>query len=157
METSKVMGCFSLTTNLDGGNGCIAYLPSRITSKVYLAKVFLKFASIHLTCNWSPLLPTVVGRQRIICDPLEYNILQPPTGMSCSEYMGPYIQAVGGYLLNPSANSSCTYCAGDTTDRYLSQTHNIFYDHHWRDLGFLIIYIVFNVSPFNDCTRVVDA
>ena len=62
--------------------------------------------------------------------------------------MNQYISRAGGYLTNPNATSSCQFCALRTTDQFMEESFDIFYDHRWRDLGLMIAYSVFNVG---DC------
>jgi len=57
-----------------------------------------------------------------------------------------YISNAGGYLTNPDATSSCQFCSSRTTDQFLGPSFNIQYSHHWRNVGFLAAYILFNVS-----------
>jgi len=57
-----------------------------------------------------------------------------------------YITNAGGYLTNPDATSDCQFCSVRTTDQFLGPSFNIAYSHHWRNLGFLMAFILFNVS-----------
>lgn len=57
-----------------------------------------------------------------------------------------YITNAGGYLTNPDATSGCQFCSVRTTDQFLGPSFNIVYSHHWRNLGFLMAFILFNVS-----------
>ncbi len=60
--------------------------------------------------------------------------------------MDRYISFAGGYLANPNAASNCQFCSTRTTDQFLATNFNIFYGHHWRNFGFMIAYVAFNVS-----------
>jgi ATP-binding cassette subfamily G (WHITE) protein 2 (SNQ2) len=63
--------------------------------------------------------------------------------------MNPYISFAGGYLANPNATSSCQFCGVRTTDALIGANFNIFYDHHWRNFGLMMAFILFNVRmPF---------
>ena len=84
----------------------------------------------------------------IVCSPVELVTIQPPSGQSCSQYMSPYISMAGGYLTNPDASSDCQYCSFSSTDGFLGLSFNIFYSHHWRNLGIFAAFIVINVSTF---------
>jgi hypothetical protein len=86
-----------------------------------------------------------VGRSQITCAAVEYVTVSPPGGQSCQQYLGQYINQSGGYITNPDALSNCQYCSYRTTDQFLAFNSNIFYSHHWRNLGFMWIYIGFNV------------
>ena len=90
------------------------------------------------------LLTTAVGRAPIECGPEEYLILQPPGAMTCGEFLGPYASAAGGYLVDESATSDCSYCSLSSTDQFLA-TFEFKYDHRWRDFGILWAYIVVHV------------
>ncbi|KAL6306522.1 pleiotropic drug resistance ABC transporter [Sparassis latifolia] len=90
------------------------------------------------------LLGQAVGKHPIVCAPVEYVNINPPSGKTCMQYMGPYISSVGGYLTNPNASSSCHYCAYSTTDQYL-HTFNFSYGHHWRDFGIFFVFTLVNV------------
>ena len=92
------------------------------------------------------LLGQALGRQEIRCSDVEFVTIEPPSNQSCQQYMGPYISAAGGYLTNPDATSGCQYCTFSTTDAFLESSFNIFYSHHWRNLGIFAAFICFNVS-----------
>jgi ATP-binding cassette subfamily G (WHITE) protein 2 (SNQ2) len=60
--------------------------------------------------------------------------------------MNQYISRAGGYLTNPDATSACNFCGVRTTDDLLAASYNVFYSHRWRNVGFMMAYIVFNVG-----------
>ncbi|KAI0332261.1 pleiotropic drug resistance ABC transporter [Cubamyces sp. BRFM 1775] len=91
------------------------------------------------------LLGQAIGKMPIVCSPVELVTIQPPSGQSCSQYMGPYISMAGGYLTNPDASSNCQYCSFSSTDGFLGLSFNIFYSNHWRDLGIFAAFICFNI------------
>ncbi|RDX52640.1 pleiotropic drug resistance ABC transporter [Lentinus brumalis] len=91
------------------------------------------------------LLGQALGRMPIQCSDVELVTIQPPSGQSCSAYMGPYISAAGGYITNPNATSDCRYCSFSTTDAFLQTSFNIFYSHHWRNIGIFAAFICFNI------------
>ncbi|THU82570.1 hypothetical protein K435DRAFT_446226 [Dendrothele bispora CBS 962.96] len=90
-------------------------------------------------------LGQAIGHQDIRCSDLELVTLNPPSGQTCSNYMDRYISSFGGYLANPDATSSCQFCPTNSTDTYLSSSFNIFYSHHWRNLGLVCVFIAFNI------------
>lgn len=92
------------------------------------------------------LLGQAVGRQEINCAQTELVMVQPPSGQTCSQYLQAYIDQAGGYLTNPDASSGCEFCSSRTTDEFLQSSFNIFYEHHWRNLGIVAAFCVFNVS-----------
>ncbi|KAI1742988.1 P-loop containing nucleoside triphosphate hydrolase protein [Xylaria scruposa] len=64
---------------------------------------------------------------------------------SCEEYLAQYINATGGYLLNPSeTNADCQYCPVSNTDIVL-ETFGINPSYRWRPAGLMVIYVVFNI------------
>jgi len=90
------------------------------------------------------LVGQALGRRNITCSPVELVTVEPPSGMSCGQYLGPFISSAGGYLTNSDATSACEYCSFSTTDAFLGQSFNIFYSHRWRNVGLLCAYIAFN-------------
>jgi len=71
--------------------------------------------------------------------------LNPPTGMTCAQYLNPFISSAGGYLMNADATTACSFCSMSTADQFLASGFNIFYDHAWRNFGLMFAYIIFNV------------
>lgn len=86
-----------------------------------------------------------VGGQAIVCASAELVPIVPPNGLTCAEYMDPFMSYAGGYLTNPNATSSCLYCPFQTTDQYMYAGFNIQYSHRWRDVGIMLGVTVFNV------------
>ncbi|GAA6034810.1 hypothetical protein NBRC10512_000393 [Rhodotorula toruloides] len=91
------------------------------------------------------LLATGVGGTRVQCATSELLSFPPPGGSTCGDYMATYIQAAGGYLVDPSSTSHCQFCSISDTNTFL-KTFNYDYDHRWRDFGIMWIYIAFNVA-----------
>lgn len=92
------------------------------------------------------LLGQAIGGQQVSCSPVEFVSITPPSGMTCGEYMNPFISVAGGYLTNADATSACQFCSIRTTDQFLNAAFNIFYNHHWRNFGFMMAFFVFNFS-----------
>ncbi|KAF8638207.1 hypothetical protein AX16_010553 [Volvariella volvacea WC 439] len=92
------------------------------------------------------LLGQAIGRSEIFCSPVEFVTLNPPSGQTCGQYMGPWISHAGGYLTNPDALSECQFCGTHSTDTFLAQNFNIFYDHHWRNFGLMVAFSIFNIA-----------
>ncbi|KAF4618528.1 hypothetical protein D9613_009700 [Agrocybe pediades] len=91
------------------------------------------------------LLGQAIGQQEITCSAVEYVTINPPSGSTCAEYMGPYISFAGGYLTNPDAQEGCRFCSVRTTDQFLEHAFNIFYGNRWRDFGIFVAFCVFNI------------
>ncbi|KAI0265441.1 ABC-2 type transporter-domain-containing protein [Gloeopeniophorella convolvens] len=87
----------------------------------------------------------VLGGSEITCAPVEYSIVHPPSGQTCQQYLGPFINNFGGYLTNPDAGDSCQFCSFRTADQFLGFNVNIFDSNHWRNFAFMWIYIASNV------------
>lgn len=77
------------------------------------------------------------------CASNEYLYFSAPDGLTCDEYMGPYVENAGGRLIGGSG-SDCTFCAMDKTNDFLD-TLNISFENRWRDFGFMWAFCLFNV------------
>ncbi|KAF5598025.1 ABC transporter CDR4 [Fusarium pseudocircinatum] len=85
-----------------------------------------------------------VGKQEVTCSEIEFLQFQTPANLTCGEYVGQFVQAVGGALSNPGANQTCLYCPIASTDTYLG-TLSIRYSERWRNFGLIWAFIVFDV------------
>ncbi|KAG1861109.1 ABC-2 type transporter-domain-containing protein [Suillus subalutaceus] len=86
-----------------------------------------------------------VSGQTIVCASTELVSIVPPTGLTCADYMDPFMSYAGGYLTDPNATSNCLYCPFQTTDQYMYAGFNIQYSHRWRDVGIMLGVTLFNV------------
>ncbi|KIY71652.1 pleiotropic drug resistance ABC transporter [Cylindrobasidium torrendii FP15055 ss-10] len=91
-------------------------------------------------------LGQALGGTDIRCSPVELVTLTPPSGQTCSDYMNPYISARGGYLTNPNATADCSFCSVEKADDWLLNMFNIVPSHHWRNVGFMVVFIAFNIA-----------
>ncbi|KAG9089211.1 hypothetical protein FS749_001533 [Ceratobasidium sp. UAMH 11750] len=91
----------------------------------------------------SGLVSTELHGLKITCSPLEFSVFQPPSGQTCVQWAGDFVNATVGYLDNPSATSDCRYCPYTYGDDFYSAL-NISFDTRWRDLGIMIAFTVFN-------------
>lgn len=87
-----------------------------------------------------------MGQYPVVCKDKELVHLTPPSGQTCGDYLTSYINASGGYITDPSATDTCSYCSSATTDEFLANNFNIFYSQRWRNFGLMWAYIFFNVS-----------
>jgi ATP-binding cassette subfamily G (WHITE) protein 2 (SNQ2) len=94
-----------------------------------------------------PTALSALGHSQITCAPVEYVTIKPPQTQTCQQYLSEFISTAGGYVMNPSDNDNCQFCSYRTSDEFLQSNSNIFWSHHWRNLGFMWIYIGFNVRP----------
>ncbi|KAF8638204.1 hypothetical protein AX16_010550 [Volvariella volvacea WC 439] len=100
------------------------------------------------------LLGQVIGHSEISCSPIEFVTINPPSGQTCSQYMGPWMSHAGGYLSNPNATSDCQFCGMRSADMFLGQSFNIFYDHRWRNIGLMAAFTAFNIAAIYGLTYV---
>lgn len=89
------------------------------------------------------LLGAVLHDRPVVCKPKEFNIFQPPTGQTCEQFAGAFVDRAGGYLRDPSATSDCGYCRYAVGDEYLL-TIGVKHSYEWRNVGFICAYILFN-------------
>ena len=90
------------------------------------------------------LVTSLVHDKKVVCGEHEFNVMDPPSGQSCGQYLETYISNNTGYLINPEATEDCKYCP------YLYQEEavarfNIKWDYRWRNFGFMWVYICFNI------------
>jgi ABC-type multidrug transport system permease subunit len=130
------------TSTLVGGSGCTVHPPTPTSSKGLLANVRHSVICMLVSVL---ILYSAAGRSAITCAPIEYVSITPPSGQTCQQYLGQYINNFGGYITNPGAANSCQFCPYRTTDAFLESNSNIFYSHHWRNFGFMWVYVGFNV------------
>lgn len=121
------MVSFSLSANSVGGSGCTACL---LVILIVLVLTLL----------------LAIGHSSVTCDAVELVTVTPPSGQTCQQYLGRFIEEAGGYITDGDASSNCQYCSYSTTDAFLGQSFNIYYSHHWRDFGIFFAFILFNVS-----------
>lgn len=90
------------------------------------------------------LISTAVGQAPVQCAPNEFLVFNSAENMTCGAYMQPYVEAMGGYLLDSGATGTCEYCQLDNTDQFLS-TFSASFNRRWRNFGLLWVYVVFNL------------
>jgi len=142
-RSDLAMVSYSRSGGWVGGGGCITCLRTHTLSKACWAMVSSIRSYPVSQCHNAPVL--ALGGQEVDCSDIEYTLIDPPSGQTCSQYLGMYISANGGYLSNPSATSQCQFCQHRTADEYLQINFNIRYSHRWRDVGIFIAFIAFNV------------
>lgn len=92
----------------------------------------------------SSLLSTGVANTEVNCSQIELLTFKPPSGMTCGDYMTPYIQMAGGAVSNPQATEACQFCTLADTNVFLQSVVSDFGE-RWRNLGIVWAYIAFNV------------
>ncbi|KAG0701470.1 ABC-2 type transporter-domain-containing protein [Suillus ampliporus] len=91
------------------------------------------------------LLGQAIGGTPISCASRELVSVNPPKGLTCDKYMGPFMEFAGGYLTNPDASEGCQYCPYETADDYMYSIFSIKYSYHWRNIGIVFGYVLFNI------------
>ena len=100
------------------------------------------------------MMGNVIHDQPVQCEPKEFNVLYPPSGMSCDDYLGdfswtfdkaPPESRTGYYEQGP--NGTCHYCVMRHGEDYL-QSILLDSSHRYRDIGFIIAYIAFNYGLY---------
>ncbi|KAF5634266.1 ABC1 transport [Fusarium sp. NRRL 52700] len=91
------------------------------------------------------IMSTCVWGSNVKCADNEILQMAVPGNMTCGDYMGPFIKAAGGYLLDRSSTDVCKYCSLATTDEFLHR-FNINYDDRWWHFGLLWVYIFVNCA-----------
>lgn len=93
----------------------------------------------------SAIMATGLANAEVTCASNEYSVFDPPSGMSCGEYLQNYTAIAGGYVLNEDATSDCNFCQIRETNVFLSSISSN-YDNRWRDWGIGMAFIVFNIA-----------
>lgn len=78
--------------------------------------------------------PVVWGVQ-VTCKAEEYTTFGVPSGQTCGEYMADFLSTGTGYVKDPAATGSCSYCQYSTGAEY-AQTFNYKEEYYgWRDVS----------------------
>lgn len=91
------------------------------------------------------ILATGLAKTSVTCAAEEYVPLVPPNGETCQKFLGPYISAAGGYILDPQSTTKCLYCQMAKTDDFL-RSINSFYGDRWRNFGIFNAFTIFNIA-----------
>ncbi len=86
-----------------------------------------------------------IANRTVSCLDSEFLILNPPSKMTCGDYLAPYLQSSGASLLNPKADTACRICPISKTDQFLASL-NIERQSRWEYLGYILVFICFNVA-----------
>lgn len=87
---------------------------------------------------------TAVANTDVVCAANELLTMQPSFGANCPEYLDALVSRAGGKLINGDATFDCKYCPIAETDTILELLSTPYSD-AWRNLGLILVYIVFNV------------
>ncbi|ODQ64843.1 plasma membrane ATP-binding cassette transporter [Nadsonia fulvescens var. elongata DSM 6958] len=110
---------------------------------------FMYKASPYTYYVQSFVAPLVYGKW-LKCEQEEFNIFNPPSGQTCSEFATRYVENAGGYINNPDATSACEYCP-HTNAADVMAAFNIKWEYRWRNFGFMFAYILFNFIAMLGC------
>ncbi|ORX81260.1 hypothetical protein K493DRAFT_320718 [Basidiobolus meristosporus CBS 931.73] len=78
------------------------------------------------------------------CASNEFVTFNPPTGQSCVQYAGNFLDRSPGYLNNPNDTMNCQYCSYSLGDTFYEPLKWSF-DHRWRNFGIMVGFWVFNL------------
>ncbi|EDK44697.1 multidrug resistance protein CDR1 [Lodderomyces elongisporus NRRL YB-4239] len=88
------------------------------------------------------ILVSSLANTNVVCNANEMVPVVPPQGMSCNQFLGPFIQRVGGYV--ESVDGVCYFCLMGSTNVFLHSL-NAEYSERWRNWGIVIAFIVINM------------
>ncbi|CZT45851.1 probable ABC1 transport protein [Rhynchosporium secalis] len=91
----------------------------------------------------SGMLSTGLANTDVTCSSIEYLHINPPSSLTCGQYLDPYKSFAGGYILNPNDSTDCSFCSVADTNVFLKRV-NADYADAWRNFGILWAFIVFN-------------
>lgn len=89
------------------------------------------------------LLTTALQDTDVVCAANEVLSFSAPAGQNCGQYLQPYIQSAGGYLVD-AASGDCQFCPISSTNTILAGVR-LYPGRGWQDFGIIWIYIVFNL------------
>jgi ABC-type multidrug transport system permease subunit len=105
----------------------------------------------------SAILSTGLAGAPAYCSDIEVLHFEPPSNLTCGEYLTGYIEMAGGYLVDAAAemgiggqglaggdNGECAYCPVSSTDAILG-TLGVRWDERWRNFGIMFVYVGVNV------------
>jgi len=114
--------------------------PQSMSSSLY-SKFLYNVNPIRFTI--SPLIANELHGLKIQCAANEFSRFTPPTGQTCAQWAGNYVDRIGGYLQNPTAMADCLYCTYADGDEFYS-AFGITFSERGRDAGILVAFVVFN-------------
>jgi ATP-binding cassette subfamily G (WHITE) protein 2 (PDR) len=72
------------------------------------------------------MLSVAVANTNVVCANNEYLTFEPLKGQTCGEYMEAYINVAKGYLQDPNATDSCSYCSVSDTNVFLASVQSYY-------------------------------
>lgn len=92
----------------------------------------------------SAMLSVGLANTQVVCSDRELLKITPPSGQTCMEYLGPYMEFAGGYLTDENATTDCSLCSVKDTN-FILEGLSARYNERWRNFGLLLVYIAFNI------------
>ncbi|PWY92971.1 hypothetical protein BO94DRAFT_487438 [Aspergillus sclerotioniger CBS 115572] len=96
-----------------------------------------------LTYFFEATVATVLHGVEVQCSTGDLAVFDPPAGRTCREYLTSYLENSPGYLLNPAATQSCSFCLYSVGDEY-ARTLQFYYSDRGRDAGVFLGFCVTN-------------
>ncbi|KAJ4253389.1 ATP-binding cassette transporter snq2 [Fusarium torreyae] len=87
-------------------------------------------------------LGAAIHDQPVRCEQGEFARFEPPSGQSCQEYAGSFIQQAGGYV-QTGEGGICEFCQYSVGDEF-GAGFSVYYRNIWRDFGIFCAFIAFN-------------
>ncbi|KAG0690851.1 ATP-binding cassette transporter snq2 [Pichia californica] len=75
---------------------------------------------------------TLLHDRPVHCGTDEFNYLEPPSGMTCGDYLDDFFKNNAGYVANGNATSNCAVCQYSVGDDFLDSIEVSYYD-RWRN------------------------
>ncbi|KAL0571220.1 ATP-binding cassette transporter snq2 [Marasmius crinis-equi] len=92
----------------------------------------------------SSMLSTELHGLSIQCRSDEFAVFNPPSGQTCQQWAGDFVNTFGGYLDDQNATEACRYCQYQKGDDFYTPL-NIDFDNRWRDVFIIFAFFVFNL------------
>ncbi|KAF9269259.1 hypothetical protein L218DRAFT_851868 [Marasmius fiardii PR-910] len=89
------------------------------------------------------IMSTALANAPAFCSDIEFTYVDPPSGLTCGQYLANSTALTTGSLSNPDATSNCQFCSIKDTNSFLSGVASR-YDLRWRNFSIMWAYIVFN-------------
>lgn len=92
----------------------------------------------------SGILAAGLANTEVVCNPRELVHVQPPNGMTCGEFLGPFSSFAGVNVINKQSIDMCDICSAASTNSFLSGL-GVDYSQRWRNWVIFSAYIIFNM------------
>lgn len=156
VNCSPPYSCLSSFVRLPDSHDCFSILTRNPVFITAFAGIIVPFQALpSFWRSWmywaSPFKYLVEGMLALVthnitihCDDSELAQFPAPPGMSCKDYVGPYVKQAGGYVTTLDSGL-CGFCQYATGDEF-AKSFNVHYKYVWRDYGILWIFCAFNLA-----------